>query len=84
MMISCREAARLSSEALERPLYFAERVALRFHLAMCSACMRYDDQIAFLQELVALHCSSCDDTGPLPRAILSPGAAERIRKALGC
>ncbi|MHC4601643.1 MAG: anti-sigma factor family protein [Planctomycetota bacterium] len=84
MMISCREAARLSSEALERPLYFAERVALRFHLLVCLACSRYDDQIAFLQELVTLHLSRCDESGPLAEACLSPDARDRIRAALGC
>jgi hypothetical protein len=84
MMISCREAARLSSEALERPLYFAERVALRFHLLLCSACARYDDQIAFLHELAVLYLARCDECGPLGDATLSSEACKRIRKALGC
>ena len=83
MMISCREAARLSSEALERPLYLAERVALRFHLMMCAACARYDSQVAFVQELVSLHLARCDEDGPLGEAELPPEARERICRELG-
>ncbi|MHC4779020.1 MAG: anti-sigma factor family protein [Planctomycetota bacterium] len=82
MMISCREAARLSSEALERPLYMAERVALRFHLMMCAACARYDQQVAFIQELVSLHLDRCDKDGPLGDAALPPEVRDRICREL--
>jgi Putative zinc-finger len=36
--LSCRDAAHLITENLDRPLSFAERGALRLHLAICSAC----------------------------------------------
>lgn len=47
--LSCREASRLLSEAMERELGLAERVALRLHLGICSACTRFKAQIGFLR-----------------------------------
>lgn len=40
-MMNCQEATRLLSDACERPLTFTERLALKFHLAMCSGCRRF-------------------------------------------
>lgn len=47
--LKCREATRLISEGLDRKLSFAERAALRVHLAICVACERANMQFAFLR-----------------------------------
>lgn len=47
-MPSCRESTRLMSEARERGLTAVERVALRVHLLMCSACRNFGKQLHFL------------------------------------
>ena len=52
MMISCKEAAQLASQGLDRRLGFGERVALRLHLAICDGCSRFTKQIAFLRKAV--------------------------------
>lgn len=52
-VLSCREAARLVSQAQDRPLTIAERVKLRLHLFVCSACSRFARQIEFLRDAVA-------------------------------
>lgn len=49
--MSCKEAARLSSEAQERKLSFRERVAMHFHTTMCGGCNFYNKQITKLREL---------------------------------
>jgi hypothetical protein len=49
-MYSCREAARLSSLAMEQPLPGGQRARLWFHLAMCRGCDNFARQIAFLRE----------------------------------
>jgi len=82
MMISCREAARLSSKSLDQPLLFWERVALRFHLAICKACTRYHDQVLFLRDLFTHLRDGPEALGLLPAASLSSEARARIRRAL--
>lgn len=47
--INCRQAARLMSDAQERPLSIADRVKLRLHLHWCVACTRYGQQLAFMR-----------------------------------
>jgi predicted anti-sigma-YlaC factor YlaD len=49
MMLSCKEAARLLSQDLDRRLPFGRRVALRVHLAICDGCTNFSKQIAFLR-----------------------------------
>ncbi|MEP6941864.1 MAG: zf-HC2 domain-containing protein [Betaproteobacteria bacterium] len=47
--INCRQAARLLSDAQDRPLSLADRIRLRLHLHWCVACTRYGRQIAFVR-----------------------------------
>lgn len=49
-MMNCRQAARLLSEAMDRPLTRGERLALRLHTLLCSGCRNYRRQLAFLRQ----------------------------------
>lgn len=51
-MMNCKEATHLMSEDLDRPLRWRERVALRFHLMMCSGCRNFRAQISFLRSAI--------------------------------
>lgn len=51
-LLSCKEASQLASQGLDRRLGFAERVALRLHLAMCRGCRNVADEMAFLRKAV--------------------------------
>ena len=53
MILSCKEAARLVSQGLDRKLRFGERVTLRVHLAICNGCTNFKDQVAFLRKAVS-------------------------------
>ncbi len=53
MMLSCKEASRLMSEALDRKLAVRERIALRMHVVICAGCTRVEKQLAFLRQAVA-------------------------------
>lgn len=44
LMITCEKSAKLICEGLDRPLSFWERVQLRFHVTMCSACKAFQKQ----------------------------------------
>jgi hypothetical protein len=48
-MLSCKEATRLLSQAQDRPLALGERVKLRLHLVVCTACTRFERQLAFMR-----------------------------------
>ena len=52
MMLSCKEAARLVSQGLDRKLGFGERVMLRVHLTICDGCTNFKDQVAFLRQAI--------------------------------
>lgn len=47
--LSCKEAARLISEGLDRNLNVAERTALQLHVAICVACERVSKQFDVLR-----------------------------------
>ena len=51
-MLSCKEATRLVSQGLDRKLPFGRRVALRAHLAICTGCTNFSQQLAFLRKAV--------------------------------
>lgn len=48
-MLSCREATRLMSQQMDRPLGLGEKVSLRFHLTICRGCRNYRRQMDFLR-----------------------------------
>jgi predicted anti-sigma-YlaC factor YlaD len=47
-MMMCKEATRLMSLRQDRPLRFQEKLSLRLHLTMCSACRECDRQFTLL------------------------------------
>jgi hypothetical protein len=48
-LLSCKEASRLLSQAQDRRLAWTERVKLRLHLGVCSACTRFARQLALVR-----------------------------------
>jgi len=51
-IIACREATRLSSEAMERKLSMKERINLWLHLITCELCTRFVKQLHGLRKLL--------------------------------
>ena len=75
---SCREAVRLQSEAMERPLSPARRLGLKIHLVLCKWCRRYGEQIQFLRAASRHQPESSQSDS----ATLSPEARDRLRAAI--
>ncbi len=48
-MLSCKEATHLMSEGQDRKLGTGEQLQLRLHLAMCSGCRNFREQMDFLR-----------------------------------
>ena len=79
LSLTCREATRLQSEALDHPLTLWQRVGLKIHLFLCKWCRRYGKQIGFLRS--AAHEHAKHDVC-LPPQALRPEARERIKRCL--
>lgn len=52
-MISCKQAARLLSEAQDHPLPLHKKMLLQAHLVLCTMCRRYEKQLQWLREALA-------------------------------
>lgn len=50
-MMSCRQVTRLLSDAQERKLSLKERMALKFHMMMCSGCRNFADHMKTLRDI---------------------------------
>ncbi len=72
---NCKEAIRLQSDALDRPLPLLRRIGLRIHLFLCVWCSRYGKQIRFLR-VAAQRCDHEHGAAPA----LPPKARERIKE----
>src|ERR1041384_3569390 len=75
----CKQASRLQSEAMDRPLSFFERFGLQIHLLLCRWCRRYGQQLRFLRK-AAHQCANHDQSESAHK--LSPEARERIKQKL--
>ncbi len=47
-MMTCKQASKLISQSLDRPLSWYELIQLRLHLMMCGACNRFKKQLKSL------------------------------------
>lgn len=48
-MLTCKQASQLISQSLDRPLSLVDRLKLRFHLFICDACTRFNQQLKQLR-----------------------------------
>ena len=64
--LSCREASRLISESRDRDLGIGERLTLRIHLGLCTACSRFTKQLDFLRDAMKRYPERDDDSQRRP------------------
>jgi predicted anti-sigma-YlaC factor YlaD len=62
MTITCKEAARMISEGLDRELPAEEKLRLHAHLLICRGCQSLSDRLAFLRRAVR-KITDRDDSG---------------------
>lgn len=75
---SCREASRLVSESLDHPLSLRQRIEMRSHMLVCSACRAYRRQLVVIDLLMQGRAAALADQG----GGLSPAARDRVQQAL--
>lgn len=49
LKLTCKEASRLISQAMDQKLTLAQRATLRLHLSACEACTRFGAQMNTLR-----------------------------------
>jgi hypothetical protein len=76
---TCKQAARLQSEAMDRRLSFSEKTGLRLHLLLCKWCRRYGEHLKFLRS-AARQCE--EHQGHQASEGLSPEARRRIEQRI--
>lgn len=84
MTFSCKHAAQLLSESMDRPLSRRERFGLRFHLLVCGLCRTYRKQLRLLRRMLRGQMNfdlRVKDDVTITTA-LSREARERIHRAL--
>lgn len=51
-MLTCKQASQVISQSLDRPLSRSDRMKLKFHLFICKACNRFNQQLRLLSHVV--------------------------------
>ena len=74
---TCRETTQLASRAMDERLPFANRMALRLHLAICENCARFNRQLQEMRRLFRAETAADDDAPGL-----DPDARQRIATEL--
>jgi len=79
---SCKEASRLISDSLERPLSFAENLQLTVHLGLCHACTQTQRQFKTLKNIFNHYAKLARQLPPDGKNHLSAEASARIKASL--
>ena len=77
--MTCKEASRLASLSLDKPLPLGTRIRMRLHLLICAWCRRYVKQVRFIHEAAPKYEEAVDCASP---KALSGEAKERMKKAI--
>ncbi len=63
-MLTCAQATRLISDALDVNLSLRQRVSLRLHLLICSGCTNFRKQARWLQQLAGRYADGRAASAP--------------------
>ena len=76
-MLNCKETTHLISMGLDRKLSLRQRMNLRLHLLMCSACSAYQKQINMLNRLIRRRFADVSMGGAADEGSACPDEAKR-------
>lgn len=76
----CKEIVKKLTAALDQKLPAKERIIVKLHLAACTPCVRFLEQIEFLRDVIHDHDDEITETST-PIA-MSSDARERMKNAL--
>ena len=79
MLIYCKAASRLISQSLDKPLSWQDKLALRFHLAICKYCKEFSRQLNKLRLATKTMVQQAEEDLNIQ---LKPEVKVRITKAI--
>ena len=82
LMFSCKEVTELVSASMDQDLPLHQRIKLKMHFLICALCARYRDQIRLLTTALRTHRERLEEQDGSSAAGLSPGARDRMKRAL--
>jgi len=77
-MLSCRDVARLASEATVHELPWGKRLSMRMHMVLCSVCRKTVRNMGLLRSFL----DKLSDPESIPATPLPDDARERIKRNL--
>ena len=77
LMLTCKQASQIISQSLDNPLSWSDRMKLKFHLFICDACTRFNQQLRLIKNAVQRMKLETDDT-----IQLTVDAKARINQAI--
>ena len=75
--MTCKDVYPLISEEMDRPLSLGGKIRLKMHLAMCSLCGMYSQQLQVLRNLAQK--LSKEDSEVIETASLKPETKEKLQ-----
>ena len=75
--MTCKDVYPLISEEMDHSLSFSRRIRLKMHLAMCSLCGMYSQQLQVLRNLAQK--LSKEDSEVIETASLKPETKEKLQ-----
>ncbi len=82
MKLSCKDVCFVVSESLDRKLSLRERLSVKIHLLMCSACQRMARQMELLRATSRRYGSVKEAESHSETQTLSKEASDRILERL--
>ena len=79
-MFRCEEVSRKISEAMDRCLPWHQRMGIRFHLAMCKYCSRFEEHLYLIRDFCRFEPGDAGASGD--SAGLSEDAKDRLKQTL--
>lgn len=80
-MLNCREMTRLVTQSMDERLPWSKRLAVGFHLLICSSCRGFERQMQALRRWIGA-LRGDDAGGELISAKLPDAAREKMKEAL--
>lgn len=79
LMLTCKQASQLISQSLDEPLSWSDRMKLKFHLFICNACTRFNQQLRLIKNAVLRIKSETENNASVQ---LSLEAKAKINQAI--
>lgn len=78
-MLTCKQASQLISQSLDQPLSWSQRLQLKMHLLLCSACNRFRQQLLLLRAALLKFRNQIENDSTIK---LTPDAKTRIEREI--